>query len=106
MGVSKKTDKSLYRVENRIYAELLRDVRMRAGISQMDLVAALKKTQTYASEAERGIRRLDWTQIRDWCVLCNTTLPAFAEEFEARMVDPAFAEPRETDGRKRAVRKR
>lgn len=70
----------------------------------MQLVDALGMTQTFASEAERAIRRLDIVQITEWCEVCGTTLPTLIEEYEARKVDPAFAEPRETDGRKRANR--
>ena len=107
--MTKKTGKpgkkSLYRHETHIFAGLLRDTRLRAELSQMELVEELDMTQTFASEAERGSRRLDIVQIRDWCILCRTTLPAFVDEFEARLVDPAFAKRRETDGRKRALRK-
>lgn len=95
------TGKTLYRKENRIFSELLRDTRVRAGLTQMQLVEALGMTQTYASEAERGIRRLDIVQIRDWCHVCGMGLQGFVQEFEERLADPAFAEPRETDGRRR-----
>jgi transcriptional regulator with XRE-family HTH domain len=98
--------KTLYRTENRIFAELLRDVRVRSGLTQMQIVEALEMTQTFASEAERGIRRLDIVQIRDWCAATGTTLPALIREFEKRLNDPEFAEPRETDGRKKGARPR
>ncbi|URX62052.1 helix-turn-helix domain-containing protein [Luteibacter anthropi] len=96
--------KTLYRASHRIFAELLRDVRLRKGLTQMELVDALGMAQTYASEAERAIRRLDIVQMEEWCQVCGTTLLALIEEYEARKVDPAFAEPRETDGRKKANR--
>jgi len=64
----------------------------------------LGMAQTYASEAERAIRRLDIVQMEEWCQVCGTTLLALIEEYEARKADPAFAEPREADGRKKANR--
>lgn len=96
--------KTLYRNENRIFSELLRDTRVRSGLTQMQLVEALEMTQTFASEAERGIRRLDIVQIRDWCAATGTTLEKLVREFEKRLKDPKFAEPRETDGRKKGAR--
>ena len=95
--------KTLYRTENLIFAGLLRDARLRSKLTQMELVEALGMTQTYASEAERGIRRLDMVQVRDWCHATGTTLPALIKEFERRLADPAYAKPREVDGRKRAA---
>jgi transcriptional regulator with XRE-family HTH domain len=102
----KSGKKSLYRHETHIFAGLLRDTRLRAELSQMELVEALDMTQTFASDAERGSRRLDIVQIRDWCILCGTTLPAFIAEFEERLVDQAYAKRRETDGRKRSAGKK
>jgi transcriptional regulator with XRE-family HTH domain len=93
--------KTLYRDENRIFAELLRDLRKRAGLTQVQITEQLGMAQTFASEAERGIRRLDIVQVRDWCTVCQTTLPALVKEFERRLVDPAFKQARESDGRRR-----
>jgi transcriptional regulator with XRE-family HTH domain len=101
----KADKKSLYQQRHRIFGELLRDVRVRAGLTQLQLVDALGMTQTYASEAERAIRRLDIVQMEDWAEACGTSLDSLMAEYGARKLDAKFAEPIEPDGRKRAARR-
>jgi transcriptional regulator with XRE-family HTH domain len=100
-----ESDKTLYQTRHRIFGELLRDLRLRAGLTQLELVGLLRKTQTYASEAERALRRLDIAQMQDWATVCGTTLDALVAEFLARQLDDKFAEPTEPDGRKREARR-
>jgi transcriptional regulator with XRE-family HTH domain len=105
-GPTAQERKTLYQTRHRIFGELLRDLRVRAGLTQLELVDALGKAQTYASEAERAMRRLDIVQIEDWAEVCGTTLKKLISEFDRRKTDPRFAEPREADGRKRSNRTR
>jgi len=102
-----KTDKkSLYDPRLRIFGELLRDIRLRSGLTQVQLVEALGMAQTYASEAERAIRRLDVVQMEEWALACGTTLLKMLAEYARRQKNPAYAKPREADGRKRENRTR
>jgi len=96
--------KSIYRPEHRIFAELLRDVRLGAELTQEQLAAALDVDQAFVSESERGRRRLDTVQVRDWCVACKTDLVTVSKTFETRLKDPGYQVPREPDGRKREAR--
>ena len=97
--------KSIYRPEHRIFAELLRDVRMHANLTQEQLAQSLDVDQAFVSEAERGRRRLDTVQVHDWCLACKTDLVAISQEYQKRLTDPKFKEPREPDGRKRPKEK-
>ena len=96
--------KSIYRPEHRIFAELLRDMRLAIDLTQEQLAAALDVDQAFVSEAERGRRRLDTVQVRDWCLACKTDLAKVSKLFEARIADPKYQTPREPDGRRREGR--
>ncbi|RUL70518.1 helix-turn-helix domain-containing protein [Dyella choica] len=93
--------KSIYRPEHRIFAELLRDVRMQAELTQEQLATTLDVDQAFVSEAERGRRRLDTVQVRDWCLACGIDLVHISREFQKRLSNPRYQEPREPDGRRR-----
>jgi transcriptional regulator with XRE-family HTH domain len=80
-----RTSKSLYRPENRVFLEVLRDIRERAGMTQIDLGLRLGRTQNYVSTAERGAVRLDGLQLRDWCQACGTDLVSWAREIESQL---------------------
>lgn len=74
--------KSIGTREFRLLAQLLRETRQRAGVTQADLANALKQTQSYVSKVERGECRLDLVQLRAFCHAVATTLPSFVEEYE------------------------
>lgn len=77
--------KSLYQRENVLLCELLRSMRERAGLLQVDASALLGKPQSYISKIERGERRLDILELRALCGLYSVDLPAFASELEAAL---------------------
>lgn len=74
--------KSINRPEFKIVVRLLRGVRESAGLTQIDLAARLKRTQTFVSAAERGMRRLDALQLHDWCLACNSNLVSLAKAID------------------------
>ena len=78
-------EKSLSTREFRIFTELLRETRDRAGVTQVELSQRLKQTQSYISKVERGECRLDIVQIRQFCLALKTTLPEFVAEYESRI---------------------
>lgn len=51
--------KTLYRTEDSVLRAMLRDAGERAGLTQIDVSAAVGKSQTFLSDVERGVRRLD-----------------------------------------------
>ncbi|MBL8297787.1 MAG: helix-turn-helix transcriptional regulator [Rhodanobacteraceae bacterium] len=77
--------KSIHRAEYLVLCELLRDVRLQAGLTQVALAKKLKRPQTFVSTVERGLVRQDFLQLRDWCVRCGTDLQALSAEFEVRL---------------------
>lgn len=77
--------KSLYLAENRQLCAQLRDVREAAGMSQAELAGKFGRLQSFVSTVERGLVRLDGIQLRQWCVHCGTSFPAFAETLEERI---------------------
>ena len=65
--------------------QLLRDVRERARLRQVDLADAIGRPQSFISEYEAGQRRLDLVELREVCVACGTTLRKFTDEYERRL---------------------
>lgn len=52
-------DKSIYSEEYREFRELLKHLRLDAGVRQVDLAATLGVPQSFVSKYESGERRLD-----------------------------------------------
>ena len=59
------------------FRAVLRRFRKRSGLTQAQLSEKLAKPQSYVSKYETGERRLDYFEVRDICVCCNTTITAF-----------------------------
>lgn len=77
--------KSLYRIETRVLLELLVQLRREAGLTQVQCSKALGRPQSFMSDVERGVRRLDLVQIRDLCKVFGISLPVFVEYFESQL---------------------
>lgn len=77
--------KTLHRPETQLLIELLRDMRVSAGLTQAQLSEQLGRGQSFASDVERGQRRLDLVQLRDWCEVIGSTLPKLVRDFEQRI---------------------
>jgi transcriptional regulator with XRE-family HTH domain len=74
--------KTIHRTEYRALLKLLKDHRVRAGITQADLSTALERSQSFMSDIERGVRRLDLVELRDICAVLKIGLGRFVLEFE------------------------
>jgi len=74
--------KSIHKPEYQALLELLRDIRNKAGLTQADLSAELGRPQSYVSDVERGVRRLDLLQLREYCRACGKDLTSFVKRFE------------------------
>ena len=77
--------KSLYRIENLELAALLRELREEAGMVQTALAERLGRTQTYVSNVEQAIRRLDLVELRDYCGGLGISLEALIVRWESRI---------------------
>ena len=60
-------EKSIYTREYTLLLEVLRSAREHAGLTQVELASKLEETQTFVSKCERGERRLDIIELRNWC---------------------------------------
>jgi len=65
--------------------DLLRKVRMEAGLRQGDLAKRLKQSQSFVSKFECGERRLDLLEIQQICEAVGLSLGEFIRRFEGSM---------------------
>ncbi|MDH1867885.1 helix-turn-helix transcriptional regulator [Pseudomonas chengduensis] len=79
-------EKSVYRDENLIFLKLLKQCRVEAGLTQGDFAKALDRPQSFVSDVERGLRRLDLIQLRDICQVLGISLSSFVQRFEDELV--------------------
>lgn len=74
--------RSIYTPEHELLATLLRDVRLQAGLRQVDVAAAMDRSQSFVSDYESGQRRLDLVELRALCGVLGTTLPRLVQRYE------------------------
>ncbi|MHB8565253.1 MAG: helix-turn-helix domain-containing protein [Acidiferrobacteraceae bacterium] len=60
----------------------LRQAREQAGLTQEDLAERLGETQSFVSKCERGERRVDLVELREFCKAMGITLGKFVRQFE------------------------
>lgn len=73
--------KSIHKPEYKVLVKLLREMRDAAKLDQAELAALLSRPQSYVSSVERGRRRQDLLQLREYCAACGQDLPGFVERF-------------------------
>lgn len=78
-------EKSVYRDENLVFLKLLKQCRVEAGLTQGDFAKALDRPQSFVSDVERGLRRLDLIQLRDVCQVLGISLSSFVQRFEEEL---------------------
>ena len=77
--------KSLYRAEHLQLAALLRQAREDAGMVQAGLAERLGRNQSYVSNVELGIRRLDVVELHDYCAGLGLNLGDLIAQWEAQI---------------------
>ncbi|MBB6247741.1 helix-turn-helix transcriptional regulator [Rhodanobacter sp. A1T4] len=77
--------KSIHKNEYSVLLRRLRALRTEAGMTQVDLSAALQRPQSYVSDVERGSRRMDLLQLRELCNACGQSLNEFVDKFEQEL---------------------
>lgn len=70
------------RKQQKALLSLLRQLRVEAGIRQVDVARALRKPQAFVSYYESGARRLDLLELRQICGVLGITLVEFVRRFE------------------------
>ncbi|MCT9811354.1 helix-turn-helix domain-containing protein [Acidovorax sp. Be4] len=73
-------EKSLHSNEYMTFVSVLRQVRQDLGVTQEGLAMTLEATQTFVSKCERGERRLDVIELRQWCAALGIELEDFAKQ--------------------------
>lgn len=76
-------DKSIYSRRQRVLQALLRDIRIEAGLRQVDLAAKLGLPQSFVSKCESGERRLDLPELEQVCICCGITLIDFVVRLDS-----------------------
>lgn len=66
------------------FLECLRETREAAGLTQADVAERLHQTQSFVSKCERGERRMDLVELREFCSAMGTTLDKFVRCFERK----------------------
>lgn len=73
--------KAIYRSEYDVFLTLLKARRVKAGLTQAECSSALGRPQSFMSDVERGVRRLDIIQINDLCIVLRCELVELIQEF-------------------------
>lgn len=73
-------EKSIHTTQYGTFLRLLRSIREDRGITQTGLAEALETTQVFISKCERGERRLDVVELRQWCLALGIELGEFARQ--------------------------
>ena len=74
--------KRVYLAQRGRLVSLLREMRIEAGLTQVELAARIEKDQAYVSRYESGQRRLDVLEVREICQAVGSTLEGFVKKLE------------------------
>ena len=73
--------KNLYSAESAVLRRQLRTAREQAGVTQAALSEALGRNQSFISDIERGVRRIDTIELWQLCKALGLDVVAFVAEF-------------------------
>jgi transcriptional regulator with XRE-family HTH domain len=85
MPKAKPKPSSTHRPENMVLAQLLRELRLAAGLTQAQAAAALGITQTGISDIETSDRGLELLVVRDLVKVYGADWLAFVTELDRRI---------------------
>jgi len=80
-------EKSLYTIQQQRLQNLLRQIRVEAGLRQVDLAERLAEPQSFVSKYEKGERRLDILEVREICLAMVLALEDFVRRLESSLGD-------------------
>jgi transcriptional regulator with XRE-family HTH domain len=78
-------DKFPHTLGHKALLTYLREVREAAGVTQVELAEKIGETQSFVSKCERGERRLDLIELREWCLALDHPFIDFVEGLEERL---------------------
>jgi len=76
-------EKSIYTKDYATFLACLRQTRRAAGLTQQDISEKLCTTQSVISKCERGERRIDVVELREFCKAMGISLREFIEALES-----------------------
>ena len=76
--------------QQKTLVSLLRQLRMDAGLRQIDISKALGKRQAFVGSDESGATRLNLLEVRKVCEVLGSSLGVFVGKFEKKLVDASF----------------
>lgn len=79
-------DKSIYSQEYQALLLLLKEERIRAGLTQVQLAKLLNESQTFISKCERNERRIDVIELREFCVAMGVDFRSFIDALEQKLI--------------------
>ena len=71
--------------EYHVLAATLRETRLKAHVTQVELAKRVGLTQSFISRCDRGTVRLDIVQVRRICLALGVPFPEFVRRFEAAL---------------------
>ena len=80
-GVSK----NIFTRRQEILQELLRRLRVEAGLTQVELAEKLQRPQSFVSKIESGERLLDILELREVCAAFGVSLTEFVKRLESEL---------------------
>jgi len=86
--------KSIGTSEQKRLLALLRQIRLDAGLRQVDMAERLGQPQSFVSKYESGERRLDLLELRQICEAVGISLPKFIRMFEHEGITRASSSKR------------
>lgn len=78
-------EKSIHSNQYLAFLKVLRHMRRRAGLTQIQLAEKIDETQTFVSKCERGERRIDVVELGAFCQAFGMSLKQFVTVFEKAM---------------------
>lgn len=85
MQYNLEVSKSVFTTQQERLQNLLRQLRLNAGLTQVDLAKALGQQQSFVSKYESGERRLDLIELRRICQAVGIDLAELVCRFEASL---------------------
>ena len=93
--------KSIHDDENILLVEMLKEARVKAGLSQQELAEKLDHYRTFVSKYEARERRLDIAEIRKICLALSLNFIEFLTAYDKECADLPLSLVRDPSLRKR-----
>ena len=84
---------SVHSREHALLIEMIKTLRLDAGLTQSEVADLLKRPQTYVSAIEVGDRGATVFQLRELVIACGADFPEFIAELERRIKSKRKAPP-------------